>query len=246
MTSAVPPATNRRGDDDYHAVAVDEHGYPVPVTGGWRLEAQPSGLNLCCGSGCCLAWCCPCISFGQISARLGIYSYGAAVLIYLIVAAVPAMVGRYFLYKDCYGYSRFLMCHRRAYTGTSSELDACLLASSNSSLRPVGIILSSVAYAFAFFLVWWLRRRVRSILRIPGFCIEDALCAFFCQCCALFQLGLHVGSMPHEAKGACKCCGAPPTYTATVSVKDVRNGFATPIAGLTPEPDRNGLLYVKL
>ncbi|EQC37825.1 hypothetical protein SDRG_04849 [Saprolegnia diclina VS20] len=127
---------------------------------------------------CCMAYWCPCVSLAQIVHRIGFGAYATALvlfgLVYTATYASSVVAGQY-----------------ATYTSQGNVYD--------SDNRGWAIASTSTALACGI-CVMIVRNIVRTKLQIPGNCLVDCLCGFFCNCCAIAQMATQVHAYD---KGTC-------------------------------------------
>jgi len=79
-----------------------------------------------------------------------------------------------------------------------------ILLFSGMECRGLNFVATILAIGLWLF-VWKLRMRIREIFSIPGSCLEDLLCAYWCTWCSLAQMATHtesydVGTCSFDAK----------------------------------------------
>lgn len=191
------------------AVARVRFGVPTDanglVVGRWQADffdcgdPWPNGIFSCCV---------PCISLGQIAARMGFYPYSLTCLLYsLMVIATYGCVVMAFLTHT---------------VSETPETEAPILRNDqyyqtyvNIELNTSYLALTLVPIALGCLMVMHLRFRVRRVLSIPGSGAEDCLFTCLCQPCSIAQIAIQTNS--YRTDGCCVCCplATLPGYTLT-------------------------------
>jgi Cys-rich protein (TIGR01571 family) len=154
---------------------VDANGL---VVGRWK-----AGIFDCCTDfvpNCLMSSCCPCVTFAQVTSRMGIFSYKRS----LIMLGIMYLLTLFFIY---YPTIRFVMyvVHREYLTSrdlTVFYVYFAHLAAAYFMLLMVAILLMLV------------RKKIRQALQIPGSTCGDCLYSFFLPNYSLAQMATQVNA----------------------------------------------------
>jgi Cys-rich protein (TIGR01571 family) len=175
----------------FNAVIISEASaggaHNVP-SGRWR-----DGLCDCCAFGCChplfclTFWCYPC-SLGQVLHRMK-----------LNFCAQPTADGQY------PATSAF-----KIFFGIAIAVYLLQVILAFATGRNVGGFLSFALAIFCFIVTMLLRTNVRERYSIPGSCLEDCCCSFWCMQCTICQLARHTADFKTYPAGCCTDNGLNP------------------------------------
>lgn len=139
-------------------------------------EAPLCGCWCTCGSNAFMATFCPCVSAAQVAARLGIWTYEMALLLFVGIAFCLTVCVA-LIFSD---YST------NSFGGVGSGIN-------DSDLQGYAIAAGLLLLMF-FILVARLRWTTRRRFRIPGNKVLDCALSIGCSSCTLAQMGSHLKS----------------------------------------------------
>ena len=194
--SSLQPDQQDQTRDARATVARVRFGVPTDanglVIGRWRVDffdCVDIWPNAICS---CLF---PCISLGQIAARMGFCRCGSITIMYGL-----SILAMYFCFAMSYVErtipTKEEQSHYRTYYDQYLRIE----------LNTTYLALALVPFAASVTLVIVIRRRIRVLLSIPGSTAEDCLFTCLCMPCSIAQLATHTSS--YEA-GRTSCCPLP-------------------------------------
>lgn len=138
---------------------------------------------------CMMTYFCPCVSLAQITARIGVSSYRAALLVFVTLIGVDRVM-RSLKWVEEFKHGGM--------NGDMGDLyDSDWWFSSNDDFGTAHLaygIVASFANLIAFLLILSLRTKIRQRFEIPGHWCEDVWTLLCCSCCAIAQMATHVKS----------------------------------------------------
>ncbi|RLN88114.1 hypothetical protein BBJ28_00015769 [Nothophytophthora sp. Chile5] len=161
--------------------------------------AWAAGLFDCfqhCVPNCLMVTFCPCVALAQVSARLGVASFGLALGVLLLLMVVELVMFIFIWTSESHsissedeGYYNYGWQHH----GHSSS------SSSDTTVNGTFVAITLLVQVLVFLFIWQLRAKARSWFQLPGNVMTDCLSSWFCPCCTVAQLATHLPAIAPNA-----------------------------------------------
>ncbi|RLN70136.1 hypothetical protein BBJ28_00021403 [Nothophytophthora sp. Chile5] len=185
--------------------------------------AWAAGLFDCfqhCVPNCLMVTFCPCVALAQVSARLGVASFGLALGVLLLLMVVELVMFIFIWTSESHsissedeGYYNYGWQHQ----GDSSN------SSSHATVNGTFVAITLLVQVLVFLFIWQLRAKTRSWFQLPGNAMTDCLSSWFygqpiasdyVRPANIDEQGLMIGAWSADFWGCCDFC-VPNCWMAT-------------------------------